>query len=227
MKRVLATLVPVLFGLAVPMGALEGQLMNAPLPGEGDLGTVSLHFGTVDPRTTFDDGSRFQRGTAVGVSGTIWAFRNLGFRGNVTKSQNDGHNPQDPEAAIAVQDPDVWLYSGEAVLRLPIITRAVAVTPFLSGGIGGKTWDWKVKTIADVERAWTGALGLDFRPLSLGRVGLVTEARAFRSQFHAFGYRVYYWHEAAMGIVEGEDAYWGKSTHHNDLVVTVGLSLNF
>jgi opacity protein-like surface antigen len=206
---------------------LTSQLTQARLPGSGDIATIAIHYGAVDPQTTFDDGSSFLRGSTLGLSATAWAFRHLGFRGNVYKSHNDGHNPQNPTAAIAVQDPDIWLYSGEVVLRYPINTDALSVSPYVGAGFGGKTYDWQVKTVGNVWRAWTQSVGVDLRPAAMGRVGLITEVRHYRSDFKAFGYEVYYWHEAAIGMVEDQKSHWGESTTHSDLVLTAGFSVNF
>jgi hypothetical protein len=195
------------------------------LPGD-DYGSLAVHFGLFSPTTTYTDQtygeSSFKSGMATGVSVTTWPTSgNWGFRFELVRTETDGHNAQFEFAPIAVNDPTQWLISGEFALRRPMSFGSVSSSPYISGGVGAKQYNWKV-SVHQEDRFFllTAGAGLDFRHRLLGPFALTAEARGYFSKFAAFGIDDGTWEPGFYGGSVG-----GQSTR--DLMFTTGFSLVF
>ena len=216
MKQPLVILGAALVFTAYLPANLSAQLWEAGLAGE-ELGSVALHFGAFVPRTTLPDGGSWETGTAVGASLGLWAHPNLGFRMQVIRTYTEGVQPGgDLYSAAAENAGRVWTYSGEVALRYPIMDGRAA--PFISGGPAGKSYRWKYGMYkGGTAFAWTAAGGLDFRPTASGTLGLVVEARYYRSN--------YLWHGVSW---KGPMPDFERTAPTvNDIMITGGVALNF
>jgi hypothetical protein len=195
------------------------------LPGN-DYGSLAVHVGLFSPQTTYNDvmfgESSFASGMATGVSVSTWPTQgNWGFRFQLIRSKTDGQNDQFQFAPIAVNDPTQWLISSEFQLRRPMDFGSLASSPYVSGGVGAKQYNWAV-SVHQEDRffLWTVGAGLDLRHRLLGPFALTAEARGYFSKFRAFG------------IDDGtheEDFYGGRvgGVPTRDLMFTTGFSMVF
>lgn len=189
----------------------------------GDAGSVTLGVGVLAPRTTFRDPSfgesGFENGLAVGVSAVTWPLldRRLGLRATLVRSETDGRNETSELAPLAVNDPNVYLFTAEVAARYP----TAAGYPYLSAGYGVKHYTWAVSAHeASRFGAWTVAGGYVLRAAALGRFGVVAELRGYRSEFRAFGIDDGSWEPGPYGGEVGGVA-------NLDLLLTTGLSVHF
>jgi hypothetical protein len=211
--------------VAASASTLHAQLA-VPQPGR-EIATIALKLGVLSPRTTFSDASfgesRFKQGTAVGVSVAAWPLlgRRVGIRGQMVRSHTDGQNSTSELAPIAVNDPNVYLYTMELAVRQAMSVGPVRGAPYLAAGLGGKQYNWAVSQHS-VSRfsTLTAATGVDLRPKRLGAFGINTELRAYSSHFRAFGIDNGSWSPGFYGGKVG-------GVENLDMLLTVGASLNF
>jgi hypothetical protein len=205
-------------------GRLEGQIFNAPALGD-DLGSVAFHLGMLAPQTTFEDEmfgeSSFGSGLAMGLTAAAWPTwpldGKLGLRVSMNRSEVDGQNSTSEFAPMALNDPTVWTITGEIAARLPMGSGF----PYASVGIGGRHYTW-ARSVHEVSQflAWTGAVGYEYRPATLGPFGLSAELRGYRSDFRAFGIDDGTWEDGFYGgDVGGVPA--------TDLLFTTGVVVYF
>lgn len=209
MKRILLMSVGILW-LSVGMGPeLFGQGQQIGLPGH-DVASIALHIGALAPLQNLPDGTSFNSGIAGGVSATAWPFRNLGVRGTVMMGQSAGAPGPGSTSPAGLEKPTVGLYSLELAVRQPMANGRFSWFPYLAGGIGGKQYLWSEKFTGvewDMAFAWTMSGGLDVRPMTSPRLGVVLDVSRFSSK--------YIWH----GFL------WDRPGV-SDLRVTAGLTLN-
>lgn len=165
-----------------------------------DLISFGVFGGGFSPAEDLMGGPEFDTSGAVGGTVTLWVQRYVGIRGNVLYAQTE---LQDANGSLAGEDPNVWAYGGELVLRLPAEGARAGDSwfPYVVGGLGAKTYDFDE---ADAETDFAGSFGggIEYR---YGRIGLQAEVRDFVSQFDQFGF---------------------DDTQH-DVVYTAGLTLNY
>jgi opacity protein-like surface antigen len=219
MKRVLVTIGAGLVLVTHFAPGLSAQTWQVGLPGD-DVASVVLNLGAVVPTTTLPDGSSHDPGMAVGVAATWWPLRNFGFKAQAIRSHTlgvHGDTVFSAAAAYSGEGSSVWLYSGELVLRLPIM--ADRVSPYLSGGPGGKSYRWSIPRpyIGRTTFAWAYAAGVDIRPTASRQFGLVIEGRYHRSQ--------YKWH--GLGDRGPPPEFLETGPTMNDFAVTAGVSVNW
>ena len=124
--------------------AAEAQLLGGGPQHGNEIASFNLKLGLLSPQTDFDDPvggqSSFDNGMAIGVGVTTWPMfdRRLGLRGAIVRSRTDGQNSNSDLAPIAVNDPNVYLYTLEAAFRLPMGSGF----PYISAGYGGKHYTW-------------------------------------------------------------------------------------
>jgi hypothetical protein len=213
----------VVFVLALASAAeSSAQLPAGPRAGE-ELGSVAVRLGLLAPQTKFQDDSfgesSFDNGMALGVSVATWPIlgNRIGLRGSMIRSQTDGRNSTSEFAPIAVNDPNVYLYTGEIAVRQPMANGY----PYVAVGYGGKHYTWKVSS-HKVSRfaTWTAATGSDLRPASLGMLGVNVELRGYRSNFRAFGIDDGTFEDGPLGGKVG-------GVKNLDLLFTTGFSVYF
>jgi hypothetical protein len=224
MRPVLSMAAAVLL-LAASASTLSAQLA-VPEPGR-EIASVAVKLGVLSPRTTFNDASfgesSFEEGMAVGVAVSAWPLlgRRVGFRGQLMRSQTDGENSTSELAPIAVNDPNVYLYTLELAVRQAMSLGAVSGAPYLSAGWGGKQYSWAVSQHKTSRFATlTASTGVELRPRALGAFGVNAELRAYSSHFRAFGIDDGSW---SPGFYGGEVG----GVENLDVLLTVGASLNF
>ena len=169
-----------------------------------DVISFSVHGGGFFSASSFAGGARFEDTGAFGASATFWAHSNLGIRGNFLWYQPNVLVGTE-ELAIVGEDPDVFHYSGDLVLRMPVPGGDnMSWFPYLLGGVGGKTYDFST---LESETDLTGnvGLGLELRFGQDGRWGVHTEVRDYISN---------------LTVAELDE------TIH-DVIWTGGISINF
>jgi hypothetical protein len=152
-----------------------------------DVFSIHLHGGGYFSGSTFGtDGSRFDDTGALGLTATFWAMPNVGLRAN-GMWYNPDVAPGPEEALLAGENPDVFQYSADVLLRMPMtIGENLSWYPYVLGGIGGKTYDFDTRGDATDFAGNVGA-GLELRFGMDGRWGVFTEVRDFISNFDRFG----------------------------------------
>jgi len=152
-------------------------------------------------------GTEFENTGTLGGNVTFWATHNLGVRANVLWSPPDIRSDRVGinGPPLVGEDPNVWHYSGDVVLRLPLpATANISFFPYLLGGLGAKTYDFETLG-TETDFAGNFGAGLEFRFGETGRWGINTEIRDFVSNFDRAGF--------------------DRTLH--DVVWTGGLTLNF
>lgn len=208
MKFCSAAAAALFLALAAP-AQLSGQRVYTGLPGQ-DVGSIALNLGAILPSTSLPDGSNFNSGLAGGAAITIWPFRHLGMRGNLLYGQSGVSPGAGSRARVALEDPNVLLYSGELALRYPMESGRFAWFPYLSAGVGGKTYRW-AHEFTGLKSNFNGALtysgGVEVRPSSSPRYGFVVGMSQYRT--------TYSWH-----------SFHFDNADLTDTMVTVGVTFN-
>lgn len=193
--------------IAVTAAFTSVDLQAQQIGGQSHPGADVLSFSVVGggyfSTSDLGSGTEFDDSGTVGGTATYWAHPNIGVRGNVLWSPPDVRSPA--ESQLAGQDPNIWLYSGDVVLRMPLPASAnMSWYPYLAGGVGGKTYDFET---LDAETDFSGnvGVGVELRFGQTGRWGIHTEVRDFISNFDRLG------HDETL----------------NDVVWTGGVSVNF
>ncbi|MBI4539181.1 MAG: outer membrane beta-barrel protein [Gemmatimonadetes bacterium] len=146
--------------------------------------------------------AEFSTSGTVGGAVTVWFGPYVGIRGNGLYTQSDVDGASSG-LALRGEEPNVWIYSGDVLLRLPLTAgQSSWWYPYVVGGLGGKTYDFdRLDTETDFAGNFGG--GIEFR---VNRYwGIQAEARDFVSSFDRLGI---------------------DSTQH-DVVYTGGISLTF
>jgi hypothetical protein len=182
---------------------LSAQVMDRHGQAGVDFLSVGLYGGGFFPASNLGAGTEFDNTGTVGGTVTLWAHRNVGVRANVLWSSlnvvGPGENP------LAGEDPDVWHYSGDVLLRLPFTTAGeLSWFPYLVGGLGAKTYDFETRS-TDTDFAGNYGAGVELRFGPEGRWGVNTEVRNLMSNFDRAGF----------------------DTTLNDVIWTGGFTLNF
>jgi hypothetical protein len=172
---------------ALMMAALlvpaTGALAQDVSPGN-DRVTISLYGGGLWPSGNLG-ATEFESSGSVGGSVGVWLHRNVGLRGSVAFAQTDVPTVGAPTGLIG-QNPDIWLYNADVVLRYPVRAGQSWVFPYVFGGVGGKTYSFEtLSTETDFAGNFGGGTEVRFGPTS--RWGIFTEARTFVSDFDRFG----------------------------------------
>lgn len=204
MKRILTTGVAVLFGLATAGAASAQQMDDDDYEDEMVDGfSVAALGGGLSPAADVGDGD-FDASGSGGLEATAWLGDHVGLRATGLYAATDAA-PQIPPV-LEGEDPNVFLYSGDVVLRYPIDVMATDgfLQPYLVGGLGAKTYDFEtIDTETDL--AGNVGAGVEYRVGDEGRWGLLVEARDYISEFDQLGV---------------------EDTQH-DIAWTAGVSLNF
>lgn len=166
-----------------------------------DILTLNAYGGGFSPTADLTTGGGFRRSGTVGGAVALWLHRNVGVRGNLLFARTEAGIGA-PEA-IEGERPNVWAYSGDLVLRLPLAAagRTSSWVPYLVGGLGGKSYDFEsLSTESDFAGNYGG--GLEYR---LAGWGVQAEVRDIVTNFERFG---------------------ASKTQH-DLVWTAGITRSF
>jgi hypothetical protein len=177
-----------LFTTLAMVGALGAPAAEAqtfgPRQGAGnEILTLNLYGGGYSPTSSLTAGSDFRRSGTIGATATLWMHQYAGVRANGLFARTDAS--QGVPEALAGEQPSVWAYSGDLVLRLPVSTGNGRDTwfPYLVGGLGGKTYDFD-NSSTQTDFAGNFGAGLEYR---LGRWGIQAEVRDIVSTFERFG----------------------------------------
>jgi outer membrane protein W len=177
-----------------------GALAQNVSPGNDNF-TISLYAGGLSPSGDLGAGEFDSSGTIGGALGW-WITRNVGIRGNVAFAQTDV--PAAAPSALLGQNPDVWFYSADLLVRFPFQVGTGWLSPYVLGGLGAKTYSFEnLDTETDFAGNFGGGAEYRFDPTS--RWGVFTEVKSYVSEFERFGV---------------SDTQW-------DVAWTGGISLNF
>ena len=190
-----------MFALALwPLAsALELTAQSTHDPAQ-DIITLNVIGGGFSPVSDLGS-SQFDAAGTVGGTVGVWLHRYVGIRASVVWAQTDVSGPA--SADVTGVDPNVWAYSGDVVLRVPIDARSGWIVPYIVGGLGAKTYDFDgVDTETELAVSFGG--GVEYRFPS-SRWGVNLEARDYVSSFELYGI---------------------DETQH-DLVWTGGITLSF
>jgi hypothetical protein len=195
-----------ILALVLALGALVPATSEAQMAGPrgaagNDILTLNLYGGGYSPTSSLTNGSDFGRSATVGGSATAWIHPLIGLRGSAmyARSEVTGGAP----APLEGEKADIWAYSGDLVLRLPLAAagRTDSWAPYVVGGLGGKSYDFEtLSTESDFAGNFGG--GLEYR---FARWGLQAEVRDVVSRFDRFGL---------------------ERTQH-DIVWTAGITMSF
>jgi hypothetical protein len=126
------------------LGALGATTAQAQAfgPRSSDLFTVNVYGGGYSPTSSLAVGHEFENSGAVGGAVTIWVNQYMGVRGNVLYARTDISSGA--PAPLAGEDPSVWAYSGDLILRHGHSSHGGGGTlfPYIVAGLGGKTYDF-------------------------------------------------------------------------------------
>ena len=174
--------------LLLTMGALGATAVQAqstePRGAAGsDVFTLNVYGGGYAPTADIAPGAGFDASGTIGAAGTVWVHRNVGLRANVLWARTDA--PAGAPVPLEGERPDVWSYSGDVVLRLPLaLGDAASWFPYLVAGAGAKTYDFEQDgTDTETDFAGNFGAGLEYR---FERVGLQAEVRDVVSSFERF-----------------------------------------
>ena len=185
--------------LAPLSSALELTAQSGNDPGQ-DIITLNVIGGGFSPASDLGGGQFDATGTLGGTVG-VWLHRYVGIRAAVVWAQTDVSGPV--SADVTGVDPNVWAYSGDVVVRALISAQSGWIIPYVVGGLGAKTYDFKgVET--ETEFAGSFGAGVEYRFPS-SRWGINLEARDYVSNFEFYGI---------------------DETQH-DVVWTAGITLSF
>lgn len=149
-------------------------------------GSVSVYAGGVSPTTHIGSGE-FDASAAVGATLGFWLNRYAGIRVNGLFARTNADGPVRSE--LGITNPNIWMYDGDIVLRAPMSSTAGWLAPYVLGGLGGKTYDFRN---ADMNNqtffAGNFGAGLEYRLPRMSRLGLTIEVRDFVSKFNLGGF---------------------------------------
>jgi hypothetical protein len=172
----------VLIAVAAVAGTeLHAQVLG-PRQGVGEIVTVNAYGGGFSPTADLTTDGSFGNSGTVGGAVTLWLHGNVGIRGNVLFART-GVDGVAPEEVIG-ENPNVWAYSGDVLLRLPLAAangRDVWF-PYVVGGLGGKTYAFDAGRETDFAGNFGG--GLEYR---FDRWGIQAEVRDIVTKFDRFG----------------------------------------
>jgi hypothetical protein len=188
---------------ACALGATAAQAQAQGVPGAAgsDRVTINAYGGGFSPTAELSAEGGFRRSATAGGALTLWAHPNVGLRANVLYARTN--LPAAAPEPLPGEDPNVWAYSADLVLRLPraAVDGRDSWFPYLVGGVGGKTYRFDTLE-QESDFAGNVGAGLEYR---LARWGLQAEVRDLVSRFDRFGV--------------------AKTQH--DVVWTAGLTLSF
>lgn len=173
----------ILFLLAVIAAAGATPVVAQAHGPAADRLTIGLYGGGYTPASTLMPGVEFENSGTVGGTLTLWLHPLLGVRGNVLYARTNVS--LGGPASLAGEDPNVWAYSGDLLLRhpKPIGTGHGMWFPYLVGGLGGKTYDFDQQR-RETDLAGNYGAGVEFRN---GRWGVQAEVRDIVSNFDRLG----------------------------------------
>lgn len=176
--------------LLLTMGALgaadvQAQAQTEGLPGAAgsDIFTINVYGGGFAPTAGLATESGFDDSGTVGAAATVWLHRYVGVRANGLYARTDA--PAGVPAPLDGERPDVWAYSGDVVLRLPLtVGNGHTWFPYVVGGAGGKTYDFEEEGMeSETDFAGNFGGGIEYR---IKQVGLQAEVRDIVSSFERF-----------------------------------------
>lgn len=188
---------------AFPAAELPAQMPDGDAqPGE-DVMSLAAVGGGFYSANELSEGTEFENTESYGAMASFWTHRNIGLRASVLWASPTVLSTE--ENALANEDPTVWNYSGDVLLRMPMTaTDQVSWFPYIVGGIGAKTYDFQtLETGTDL--AGNVGAGLELRFGETGRFGITTEVRDYLSSFDRLGF----------------------DETQNDVIWTGGLTMNF
>lgn len=148
-------------------------------PGEDRL-TVSLMGGTLQGAEELSHDTDFEAGPVYGLGLTYWHRPWLGLR---ARGLRGTPRVRTEDFALSRLDPDIWLLSGEVVVRRPFLNQGRMIAPYLAGGIGAKRYGFEDPYHAP---AVTVGGGVEVR---MARYGVFAEATHVFSELHRIGFQ--------------------------------------
>lgn len=144
-------------------------------------GSFSLYAGGLSPSTHIGRGG-FDPSATVGATLGFWVNQYAGVRVNGLFARTRADAPVSTD--LGIDNPNVWMYDGDIVLRVPMSVEAGWLTPYILGGLGGKTYDFRTPGMGS-QTYFTGNFGggLEYMLPGMSRWGLNLEVRDFVSKF--------------------------------------------
>ncbi len=145
-------------------------------------GSMSLYAGGFSPTTHVGTGE-FDSSATVGATVGFWVNRYAGIRVNGLFARTKADAPVSTE--LGIDNPNVWMYDGDIVLRAPMSVEAGWLAPYVLGGLGAKTYDFRTPDMGS-KTYFTGnfGAGLEYMLPGMSRWGLSLEVRDFVSKFN-------------------------------------------
>lgn len=138
----------------------------------------------------------FENTEAVSATLGTWLSDFVGVRANGVWA-----NPSlsgDPPTQLVGEDPDLFYYTGDVLLRYPMQVAEGTVIPYAVGGLGARTMRFDAAE-NQTDLAGTAGAGLEYRFGMMQNWGVRTELRALGSNFDAFGVDDTLWDVAWTG----------------------------
>ncbi len=163
--------------------AVQAQTLRLPGAAGNDVLTLNVYGGGFSPAADLTADDRFQSSGTVGGALTLWVHPNVGLRGNVLYARTD--LPSAAPEPLPGENPNVWAYSGDLVLRLPLAAGNGRDTwfPYILGGLGGKMYDFDTLS-TETDFASNFGAGIEYR---FAQWGLQAEVRDIVSRFNRLG----------------------------------------
>jgi hypothetical protein len=148
-----------------------------------DIVTINAYGGGFSPAADLTADERFGRSGTVGGAVTLWVHPVVGVRGNLLYARTDV--PAAAPDPLAGENPNVWAYSGDLVLRLPRTAANGRDTwfPYIVGGLGAKTYSFDTLS-TETDFSGNFGAGIEYR---FAQWGLQGEVRDIVSRFDRFG----------------------------------------
>lgn len=167
----------------IGLSAADAEAQAARGTAGGDLITVGVYGGGLSPTSDLSATSGFDNSGTVGATVTLWVHPVVGLRGNglFARTSVGSGAPED----LLGERPNVWAYSGDLVLRLPMAAPNGRDTwfPYLVGGAGGKTYDFDTLG-TETDFAGSFGAGIEYR---FAQWGIQAEVRDIVTSFERFG----------------------------------------
>jgi len=144
-------------------------------------GSIGIYAGGLSPATHVGSG-QFDASATVGATLGFWVSRHAGIRLNGLFARTNADGPM--RNTLGISDPNVWMFDGDIVLRAPLSFEGGWITPYVLGGLGGKTYNFR-NVSRNNQTFFTGnyGAGLEYRLPGMSRFGLTLEVRDFVSKF--------------------------------------------
>lgn len=172
------TAIALLLALFTPM-AQDAEAQSYREPGSDRI-QIMVYGGGFTPMEELG-GGEFQNSGSVGATAGIWVGKYFGFRANLLYAQTDIQGV--PDENLVWDNPNIWIYNGDFLARLPREVGMSWITPYAFVGAGNKLYNFDNRDDLEGDFVSTFGLGLNYRMDPDSHWGLNVELRDFVSTF--------------------------------------------